>query len=108
VQIGNCAIQSIFDCLHTAICHNLCCQVTMLLAALILLLACLLALLFLKDYMTRSRMKLSESIPGPKALPLVGNILDSEFIPESKLHLFVCLPSTMNAIMEHYDIVIWE
>jgi len=43
----------------------------MLLAALILL-ACLLALLIFKDYKTRSRMKLSESIPGPKALPLVG------------------------------------
>jgi len=108
VQMGNCALQSIFDCLHTAICHNLCCQVTMLLAVLILLLACLLALLFFKDYKTRSRMKLSESIPGPKALPLVGNVLDSGFTAESKLRMFVCLPSTMNPIMEHYDIVIWE
>jgi hypothetical protein len=63
----------------------------MLLAALILLLACLLALLFFKDYMTRSRMKLSESIPGPKALPLVGNFLDLMFYIDSKLHMFVCL-----------------
>ena len=80
----------------------------MLLAALSLFLACLLALLFFKDYKTKSRMKLSDSIPGPKALPLVGNVLDSGFTPESKLCMFVCLPSTMNPIMEHYDIVIWE
>jgi len=63
----------------------------MLLAALILLLACLLALLFFKDYKTRSRMKLSGSIPGPKALPLVGNFLDLMFYIDSKLHMFVCL-----------------
>jgi hypothetical protein len=63
----------------------------MLLAALILLLACLLALLIFKDYKTRSRMKLSESIPGPKALPLVGNILDAEFNVDSKLNTYVCL-----------------
>jgi len=106
--MGNCALQSIFDCLHTAICHNSCCQVIMLLSALSLFLVCLLALLFFKDYKTRFRMKLSESIPGPKALPLVGNVLDSGFIAESKLNMFVCLPSTMNAIMEHYDISIWE
>ena len=63
----------------------------MLLVALILLLACLLALLFFKDYKTRSRMKLSERIPGPKALPLLGNILDIGFNSDSKLCMFVCL-----------------
>jgi hypothetical protein len=63
----------------------------MLLAALILLLACLLALLFYKDYMTRSRMKLSDSIPGPKALPLLGNILEIGLNNDSKLQMFVCL-----------------
>ena len=62
----------------------------MLLVALILLLACLLALLFFKDYKTRSRMKLSERIPGPKTLPLLGNILDIGFNSDSKLHMFVC------------------
>ena len=62
----------------------------MLLAALSLLLVCLLALLFFKDYETRSRMKLSERIPGPKALPLAGNLLDIGFNIESKLHTFVC------------------
>jgi hypothetical protein len=80
----------------------------MLLAALSLLLACLLALLFLKYYKTRSLMKLTANIPGPKAFPLVGNLLDPNFKPESKLQLFVCLPSTLNSIKEHYDIVIWE
>jgi len=63
----------------------------MLLAALSLLLACLLALLFFKDYKTRSRMKLSESIPGPKALPLLGNILEIGLNNDSKLQVFVCL-----------------
>jgi len=63
----------------------------MLLGALSLLLACLLALLFFKDYKTRSRMKLSENIPGPKALPLLGNLLDLGINSESKLHMFVCL-----------------
>ena len=63
----------------------------MLLGALSLLLACLLALLFFKDYKTRSRMKLSESIPGPKALPLLGNLFDVMFYIDSKLHMFVCL-----------------
>jgi len=63
----------------------------MLLAALILLLACLLALLFFRDYKTRSRMKLSDRIPGPKALPLLGNILDMGFNTDSKLQVFVCL-----------------
>jgi hypothetical protein len=61
----------------------------MLLAALSVLLACLLALLFYKDYKTRCRMKLAESIPGPKALPLVGNVLDIGFNVDSKLHMFV-------------------
>ena len=68
----------------------LCCQVTMLLAALSFLL-CLLALLFFKDYKIRSRMKLSERIPGPKALPLLGNLLDIGFNSDSKLHMFVCV-----------------
>jgi len=63
----------------------------MLLGALSLLLACLLALLFFKDYKTR--MKLTENIPGPKALPLLGNVLDVGFNGESKLHMFVsCHP----------------
>jgi hypothetical protein len=62
----------------------------MLLASLSLLLVCLLALLFFKDSKTRSRMKLSERIPGPKALLLVGNLLDIGFNIESKLHTFVC------------------
>jgi len=86
-----CASHSIFVCLHTVICHNVCCQVTMLLGALSLLLACLLALLFFKDYKARSRMKLSENIPGPKALPLLGNLLDIGLNIDSKLHMFVCL-----------------
>jgi len=65
----------------------------MMLGALSLLLACLLALLFFKDYKTRSRMKLSGNIPGPKALPLLGNLLDVGFNGESKLHMFVsCHP----------------
>ena len=63
----------------------------MLLAALSLLLACLLALLFFKDYQTRSRMKLADSIPGPKELPLLGNLLDIGFNSDSKLHMIVCL-----------------
>ena len=63
----------------------------MLLAALSLLLVCLLALLFFKDYKTRSHMKLSERIPGPKALPLVGNLLDFGFNIDCKLHMFLCL-----------------
>jgi len=61
----------------------------MLLAALSLVLACLLALLFFKDYQTRSRMKLSERIPGPKALPLLGNLLYIGFNSDSKLHFFM-------------------
>ena len=61
----------------------------MLLAALSFLL-CLLALLFFKDYKIRSRMKLSERIPGPKELPLLGNVLDMGFSSDSKLHMFVC------------------
>ena len=63
----------------------------MLLGALSLLLACLLALLFFKDYKIRSRLKLSERIPGPKALPLLGNVLDIGFNSDSKLHMFVYL-----------------
>jgi hypothetical protein len=63
----------------------------MRLAALILLLACLLALLFFKDYKTRSRMKLSDRIPGPRTLPLVGNLLDIGFTSDSKLHVIFCL-----------------
>jgi len=63
----------------------------MLLGALSLLLACLLVLLCFKDYKTRSRMKLSENIPGPKALPLLGNLLDIGLNSESKPHIFVCL-----------------
>jgi hypothetical protein len=63
----------------------------MLLGALSLLLVCLLALLFFIDYKTRSRLKLSESIPGPRALPLLGNVLDVWFNLDSKQHVFVCL-----------------
>ena len=63
----------------------------MLVAILSLLLVCFLALLFFKDYRIRSRMKLSESIPGPKAFPLLGNILDIGLNSDSKLHMFVCL-----------------
>ena len=63
----------------------------MLLGALSLILACLLALLFFKDYQARSRMKLTENIPGPKAFPLLGNLLDIGFKSESKLHMIVCL-----------------
>jgi hypothetical protein len=81
-------------------------QVTMLLTTLILL-ACLLALLFYKDYKIRSRMKLSERIPGPKALPLLGNLLDIGFNTDSKLQVFVFL-SVMNAIMEYYVITVLE
>jgi hypothetical protein len=60
----------------------------MLFGALSLLLVCLLALLFFKDYKTRSRMKLSERIPGPKALPLVGNLMDIGLNSDSKRHVF--------------------
>jgi hypothetical protein len=63
----------------------------MLLGALSLILACLLSLLFFKDYKIRSRMKLVERIPGPKGLPLVGNLLDIGFNSDSKLHMFMCL-----------------
>jgi hypothetical protein len=63
----------------------------MLLGVLSLLLVCLLALLLFKDYKTKSRMKLSERIPGPRALPLVGNVLDMWFNLDSKQHVFVCL-----------------
>jgi len=79
----------------------------MLLGALSLLLACLLALLFFKDYKARSRMKLSENIPGPKALPLLGNCLEFISYIGSKLHMFVCLASCherRHAALRHYDL----
>ena len=107
VYTTNCALQSIFGRLHTVIVHNLCCQVTMLLAALSLLLACLLVLLFYKDYKTRFRMKLSERIPGPKALPLLGNLLDIGFNSDSKLHMFVYLAIRHErhpGALRHYDL----
>jgi len=78
----------------------------MLLAALTLLLVCLLALLFFKDYKIRSRMKLSEKIPGPKALPLLGNLLDIGLNSDSKLHMFVCLSirhERHHGALRHYD-----
>jgi hypothetical protein len=79
----------------------------MLLVALSLILVCLLALLFFKDYKTRSRMKLAERIPGPKALPLVGNLLDTELNIDSKLHMFVCLTihhERQHGALRHYDL----
>jgi hypothetical protein len=79
----------------------------MLLAALSLLLACLLALLFFKDYQTRSRMKLTERIPGPKALPLLGNLLDIGFNSDSKLHMFLCLAichELQHLVLRRYDL----
>jgi hypothetical protein len=48
--------------------------------------ACLLALLFFEDYKTRSRMKLAERIPGPKALPVLGKLLDLMLYFDRKLH----------------------
>jgi hypothetical protein len=89
VKAENFDLQSTFVCLHTVICHNTCRQVTMLLGALSLLLVCLLVLLFFKDYKIRSQMKLSERIPGPKALPLVGCSLEMVFYIGSKMHMFV-------------------
>ena len=77
----------------------------MLLAALSFLL-CLLALLFFKDYKIRSRMKLSERIPGPKALPLLGNVLEFLFYVDSKLHMFLCLAichERHHGTLRHYD-----
>jgi len=79
----------------------------MLLAAVSLLLVCLLALLFFKDYKIRSRMKLSENIPGPKALPLLGNILDIGLNSDSKLRMFVCLSirhERHHGTIRHYDL----
>jgi len=79
----------------------------MLLAALSLLLAYLLALLFFKDYKTRSRMKISERIPGPKALPLLGNVLDFIFYIDSKLHMILCLAichESQHGALPHYDL----
>jgi len=78
----------------------------MLLAALSLLLVCLLALLFFKDYKIRSRMKLSERIPGPKAHTLLGNILGMIFYIDSKLHVFVCpaiCHERHHGTLRHYD-----
>ena len=79
----------------------------MLLAALSLLLVCLLALLFFKDYETRSRMKLSERIPGPKALPLVGNLLEIGLNSDSKLLMFLCTAiwhEGRHWTLQHYDL----
>jgi len=79
----------------------------MLLAALSLPLVCLLALLFFKCYKTSSRMKLSEKIPGPKALPLLGNLLDIGLNSDSKLHMFVCLSirhERHHGTIRHYNI----
>jgi hypothetical protein len=79
----------------------------MLLGALSLLLACLLLLLFFKDYKTRSRMKLSGRIPGPKALPVLGNILDIGINSDSKLHMFVCpaiCHERHHGALRHYDL----
>jgi hypothetical protein len=78
----------------------------MLLAALSLLLLCLLALLLFKDYKTRSGMQLSERIPGPKALPLLGNFLGMIFYVDSKLHMFLCLAichELHHGTLRHYD-----
>ena len=71
----------------------------MLLTALSLL---LMALLFFKDYKSRSRMKLSERIPSPKVLPLLGMI----FYVDSKLHMFGCLAvchERHHGTLRHYD-----
>jgi hypothetical protein len=79
----------------------------MLLAALSLLLASLLALLFFKDYQKRSRMKMAERIPGPKALPLLGNILDIGFNSDSKLHMILCFAICLerqHGALRHYDL----
>ena len=103
----NLALQSIFGCLHTVIRHNLCWQVTMLLAALSLLLVCLLSLLFFKDYKTRPRMKLSESIPGRKVLPLLGNLLDIGLNSDSKKLMFMYLSirhEILRETLRHYDL----
>ena len=81
----------------------------MLLAALSFLLVCLLALLFFKDYKTRSRMKLSERIPGPKALPLLGNLLGIIFYIDSKLHMLLCLDISHerhHGTLRHYGLVV--
>jgi hypothetical protein len=62
-------------------------------------------LLFFKDYKTRSRMTLSERIPGPKALPLLGNFLEVMFYIDSKLHMFVCLAichERQHGALRHY------
>ena len=79
----------------------------MLLAALSLLLVCLLALWIFKDYNTRSRMKLSESLPGPKSLPLLGNLLDIGLNSNSKLHMIVGLSiryELLHGTLRHYDL----
>jgi len=79
----------------------------MLLAALSLLLVCLLALWIFKDYKIRSRMKLSERIPGPKALPLLGNLLDIGLNSDRNLNMFVCLSirhERLHGTLRHYDL----
>jgi hypothetical protein len=79
----------------------------MLLAALSFLLACLLVLLVYKDYKARSRMKLSEIIPGPKMLPLLGNLLDIGFNSDSKLYMIVYLAIRHErhlGALRHYDL----
>jgi len=52
-------------------------------------------------------MKLSENIPGPKALPLLGNILDIGLNSDSKLRMFVCLSirhERHHGTIRHYDL----
>jgi len=59
-----------------------------------------------KDYKTRSRMKLSERIHGPKALPLLGYFLWMIFYTDSKLLVFVCLAvchERHHYTLLHYD-----
>jgi len=78
----------------------------MLLAALSLLLVCLLTLLFFKDNKTRSRIKLSEMVPGHKAFPLFGNFLVMIFYFDSEPQVFVCLADSHernNGTLRHYD-----
>jgi len=51
-------------------------------------------------------MKPSEMIPGPKALPLLGNLLGMIFQFDSELHVFVCLADSHdrnNGTLRHYD-----
>jgi hypothetical protein len=81
----------------------------MLLGVLSLVLVCLQALLFFKDYKTRSRMKLSERIPGPKMVPLLGNVLDNGFNSDRKLLMFVCLDirhERQHGALRHCNLVV--